>query len=190
NLDVKRTWALVRALVTDTDVEYIFINSSIQKLLKEYALASGEDRSWLDSLFQYRSKHAWPIIRHVHGHDTHLHVRFYNRVAQQLGVRAHRWLARRGIVKPYTRYLRHRARRGDLLGNLAKRYGTTVAAIQKINHLRNNRIRAGRTYLIPKKVKRRIRKPPPLSIPPRRLPPPRPAKTAASGGQRQRRAAR
>ena len=122
NLDLDRTWAFVRALVTDPDVEYVFINSYIQRLLKKHALSVGEDPSWLDSLFQVGSAHPRPLIRHATGHDTHIHVRFYNPVAQELGRRAHLLLVDKGLIKPSKYYLRHRARKGDILGNLAKRF--------------------------------------------------------------------
>jgi murein endopeptidase len=172
NLDLDRTWAFVRALVTETDVEYVFINSYIQRLIKKHALSVGEDPSWLDSLFQVGSAHPRPLIRHATGHDTHIHVRFYNPVAQELGRRAHLLLVDKGIIKPSKYYLRHRARKGDILGNLAKRYRTTVKAIMRANGLRNVRIRAGRTYLIPRKGKVKPTLSKEVTIPARRLPPP------------------
>ena len=173
NLDLPRTWAFVRALVTETDVEMIFINSSIQRLIKEYALSVGEDPTWLDSVFQVGSRHRWPLVRHARGHDTHIHVRFYNPVAQELGRRAYPILVAQDRIKPNTYFTRHRARKGDMLGRLANRYGTTVKAIQRANGLRSTRIRAGRTYLIPRKGK--VGKPPKIVVPPRRLPPTKPA---------------
>ncbi len=176
NLDLPRTWAFVRALVTGSDVEMIFINTSIQKLIKEYALSVGEDRTWLDSIFQTGSRHRWPLVRHARGHDTHIHVRFYNPVAQELGRRAYPILVAQDHIKPNTYFTRHRARKGDMLGRIANRYGTTVKAIQRANGLRSTRIRAGRVYLIPRKGK--VGKPPKIVVPPRRLPP---AKTGVKG---------
>ncbi|HZO12882.1 MAG TPA: penicillin-insensitive murein endopeptidase [Polyangiaceae bacterium] len=175
-LDVVRSWAFVRALVTETDVEYIFINGSVQKLLKEHALSIGEDPEWLDSIFEYQSRGRWPIVRHAPGHDTHIHVRFYSPLAQELGRRLHKSLSGKGLVAPVSLYVSHRARKGDLLGNLAKRYGTTVEAIMRANGLRNTKIRAGRTYQIPKKGAAAVVSPSqPTLIPPRRLPPARTA---------------
>ncbi len=47
-------------------------------------------------------------------------------------------------------YDRHRVRRGDTLGRLARRYGTTVGAIQLANNMgKRTMIREGRTLLIP-----------------------------------------
>ncbi len=170
NLDLPRTWAFVRALVTMTDVEMIFINSSIQKLIKQHALSVGEDPTWLDSIFQRGSRHRWPLVRHARGHDTHIHVRFYNPVAQELGRRAYPILVAQDRIKPHTYFTRYRARKGDMLGRLANRFGCTVKAIQRANRLRSTRIRAGRTYLIPRKGK--VAAPPKVIIPQRRLPPP------------------
>ena len=174
-LDVVRSWAFVRALVTETDVEYIFINGSVQRLLKEHALSIGEDPEWLDSIFEYQSRGRWPIVRHAPGHDTHIHVRFYSPLAQELGRRLHKSLSGKGLVAPASLYVSHRARKGDLLGNLAKRYGTTVEAIMRANGLRNTKIRAGRTYQIPKKGGVVVTPSQPTLIPPRRLPPTRTA---------------
>lgn len=89
NLDRARTWALLRALIVRTDVEHIFISRSVQRLLKEHALDRGEDPEWIDSIFDYRSKHQEPLIRDAMGHATHMHVRFFNPRAQYLGENAH-----------------------------------------------------------------------------------------------------
>jgi penicillin-insensitive murein endopeptidase len=172
NLDAARTWTFVRALLTDTDVQYIFINTSIQKILREHAEAIGEDVAWLDDVFQYKSKTGrWPIIRHAHGHDTHIHVRFYNARAQELGRRAFAALVDRGLLTPHVYHSRYKAKKGDILGRIAKRFNTTVKEIRNANKLRDSRIRAGVTYLIPRKGQ--VATPSKTVIPPRRLPPSR-----------------
>jgi LysM repeat protein len=173
NLDVARTWAFVRALLSETDVEYIFINGSVQKPLKDHALKIGEDPAWLDQVFQLGSRQGDAIIRHAKGHDTHIHVRFYNPVAQELGRRAYPVLVKRGQIKPRQSYLQHRAVKGDTLGYLARRYGTTVRAIQQANGLRGIGLQAKHVYLIPKEGKAApVEAPPgPTRVPARRLPP-------------------
>ena len=47
------------------------------------------------------------------------------------------------------RFARHRVARGDVLGKLAKRYDTTVAAIRRANRLPSTTIRIGQNLLIP-----------------------------------------
>src|SRR5262249_13261294 len=42
NLDMPRTWALVKAAVKETTIEMILIDHSIQRMLATYALANGE----------------------------------------------------------------------------------------------------------------------------------------------------
>jgi LysM repeat protein len=78
NLDVARTWALVKAFVDTDEVTYIFMDYRIQKLLYEYALEHGVKEDTLDELFQYpRGRgRSHGIIRHWKGHSNHFHVRF------------------------------------------------------------------------------------------------------------------
>ena len=44
NLDLERTWALVKFTVTETDVEFIFLDRTLQKLLREHATDMGVTR--------------------------------------------------------------------------------------------------------------------------------------------------
>jgi LysM repeat protein len=78
NLDVARTWALVKAFVDTDEVTYIFMDYRIQKLLYEHALERGVSEDTLDELFQYpRGRgRSHGIIRHWKGHGNHFHVRF------------------------------------------------------------------------------------------------------------------
>lgn len=75
NLDRERTWALVKALIAQGTVEYMFMDRSVQTLLREHALASGESPEWVDGLFQ-KAPRTEAMIRHTWGHLTHFHVRF------------------------------------------------------------------------------------------------------------------
>lgn len=92
NIDLPRCWALVKTFINETDVDMIFIDTSIQRLLADYAVSAGEDPAWVDSLFQVRGKNWAAKIRHVRGHATHLHVRFFSPMAQEMGRRAERYL--------------------------------------------------------------------------------------------------
>ncbi|MCL2825365.1 MAG: penicillin-insensitive murein endopeptidase [Polyangiaceae bacterium] len=171
NLDRARTWALVRALIVETDVEMILIDVGLQKLLREHALGVGEDAGWVDDVFRGVVGQRPPLIRHAPGHATHMHVRFFSPIARETARRVQAVLVKQGKAEVPMVIVMHRARSGDTLGRLANMYGTTVEAIQKANGLRSSKIRAKQTYRIPKPGVARVVVVPPVSIPPRRLPP-------------------
>lgn len=180
NLDRPRTWALVKALLTKGDVEMILIDTSIQRMLRDHAIAAGEDRAFVDRVFQVSGeKSGFAPVRHARGHDTHIHVRFRSPEAVASGRIAESFLPRpappqrrstakralaskgggpagssgakspRAAVKDDPSYVTHRARSGDTLDSLARRYGTTVAAIRQANGLKGNAIKQKKTYRIP-----------------------------------------
>jgi len=165
DLDLPRTWALVRALVTETDVDRVFVDRSIISVLYAHALEEGEDRGWLDDVFGRSGDKG--LIQHERRHRDHFHVRFYSPRAQEQGRIVYPVLVETGAAPPPT--VKHRVRRGETLGGLARRYGTSVSAIRAANGLRGTRLRAGRSYTIP------IRRVPPdegpVVVPPRRVPP-------------------
>lgn len=92
NLDVARTWALVKAFAMDPNVEAIFMDRSVQRILRTHAEHEGESLAWLDGIFEGRPHGPDRLIRHEWGHLTHLHVRFKCPKAQDAGARAHRQL--------------------------------------------------------------------------------------------------
>jgi penicillin-insensitive murein endopeptidase len=164
DLDLPRTWALVRAFVTETDVDRIFVDRSLISVLYAHAVEEGEDRGWLDDVFGRGGEKG--IIQHERRHKDHFHVRFFNPRAQERGRIVYPILVEAGVAPPPM--VKHRVRSGETLGSLARRYGTSASAIRAANGLRNSRLRAGRSYTIP------IRKTPsdagPVTVPPRRLP--------------------
>ncbi|HWA75144.1 MAG TPA: penicillin-insensitive murein endopeptidase [Polyangiaceae bacterium] len=170
NLDLPRTWAFVRALITETDVEMILIDHAVQAWIRRYALEQGEDAAWVDGLFLGKGG-LRPIVRHAPGHATHVHVRFYNPIAQETARRAQSALTSEGILPELVSYLRHKARRGDTLAKIAKKYGVSVAAIKDANGLRSSRIREQREYRIPVRSRAPVVAGAPLRFPARRLPP-------------------
>ena len=172
NLDRPRTWAFVKALITQTDVRLLLIDHSIQKLLQEHALQSGEDEAWVRSVFRGEPGKLRPLIVHARGHATHLHVRFYNPIAQETARRAYAALVKHKRIRPPVYYHHHKARRGDTLGKLAKRYRVTVRDIMRANRLRNTKIIAKRTYRIPRRGN--VAAAGPVKVPARRLPRARP----------------
>jgi murein endopeptidase len=88
NLDRPRTWALVRALVDGGTVESIFMDVSVQRLLRDYAQQLEEDRGRLDDVFASSDKRRHDVIvQHARGHLTHFHVRFTDPASVSLGQR-------------------------------------------------------------------------------------------------------
>jgi penicillin-insensitive murein endopeptidase len=87
NLDRARSWTLLKALV-EADVEMIFVDTSVQLLLRDFALSHGETREFVDRVFQVGSHNPRPVVRDVPGHATHLHVRFTNPASRAVGLRA------------------------------------------------------------------------------------------------------
>jgi len=167
NLDLERTWALLRAFVTQTDVERIFVDRFVQRLLYAHALALGEDRAWLDDLFGRRSGGHGALIQHERRHRDHMHVRFFNPRAQEWGRLAYPLLVAAGLAPGPT--LTHRVRPGETLSHLARRYGVRASAIRAANGLRGSLLRAGHRYVIPTT---RVPDPgTPVVVPPRRVPP-------------------
>jgi murein endopeptidase len=165
DLDLPRTWGLVRAFVTETDIDRIFVDRSLIAVLYQYAVDEGEDRGWLNDIFGRTSEKG--IIQHERRHKDHMHVRFYNPRAQEAGRIVYPILVEAGVAPPPM--VKHRVRQGETLGTLARHYGTSASAIRAANGLRSSQLRAGRTYTIP------IRRTPPdtgpVVVPPRRLPP-------------------
>jgi penicillin-insensitive murein endopeptidase len=72
--DVRRNWALVRALLQDpgVEVQYLFCNELLKARMLEYARAHGEDAALVDRAEE---------LLHQPGdslpHDDHLHLRIY-----------------------------------------------------------------------------------------------------------------
>lgn len=178
NLDLPRNWAFIRALVTETDVDLIFMDTSIQILLRDYALSIGEDRAWVEGLFGHGGERA--IIRYARGHATHVHVRFYNPIAQETARRSYSALVARGVVPPVQSFVQHVVKKHDTLGKISKKYGVSVEAIKRANRLKKSLIRENHPLLIPVAHPRPAPPSARLTFPPRRLPPRDPERRAAT----------
>ncbi len=164
-MDLPANWALVRALATKTDTQVILLDRRVQKVLYDYALSIGEDRVWLDSLFNAgRSS----LLQHVRRHRDHFHVRFYSARSQELGWRIQPLLAKRSDEN----FVIHRVKAGDTLGHLAMQYGSGVKLIQTANGLTSINLRIGRTLNIPLRGPcTRCPLPTQVVVPSRRFPP-------------------
>jgi LysM repeat protein len=168
NLDRERTWAFVRTLVTDTDVELILMDRSVQRLVRQFAIARGEDRAWVDCLFDGAGGIP-PLIRHAKGHATHLHVRFYNPLAQETGRRSYEILVKRRVLSPPSYFIRYKAKSGDTLSELALKYHVPAKVLQQVNGMKNDVLKIDREYKIPQSGG--VRAAPRVTVPARRLPP-------------------
>ena len=173
NLDFPRLWAFVRALIEKTDIDLILLDQGLQEPLKEYALSIGEDPTWLTQIFQGKGA-LRAIIRHAPGHATHLHLRFFNPLAQETARRCYASLARHQLVRAPIQYTSHKAKKNETLGMIAKKYGSSVRAIRDANGLRSNLIHEQVVYRIPLSGSGvRIPHTERVRIPARRLPPAR-----------------
>ncbi len=72
--DVRRNWALVRALLTDPEIEvqYLFVNRQLKEKLIAHAVAMGESPELLDRAVEVMRQPGDSLP-----HDDHLHLRIY-----------------------------------------------------------------------------------------------------------------
>ena len=169
NLDVERTWALLRAFITETDVDMILIDKSVQRLLEVHALRKGENPAWLKSLFHDAEGPYSSLIKHAPGHQAHMHVRFSSPLARQRGKGAYKQLVQQGHLPLAQRELQHKVERGDTLIGIARAHKTDVETIQRLNRLTTTKIRVGQTLVIrePRHLRGAFD---PIIVPKRRLP--------------------
>jgi murein endopeptidase len=172
NLDLARNWAFVRALVAETDVDLILIDHSIQVLLEDYARAHGEDAAWLSGVFRGVPGKLRPIIRHAPGHATHIHIRFFNPVAQETARRCHPFLLEAKLTSAPQSYVTHKVKKNETLGMIARKYGVPVPRLRAANGLKSSLIREKSLLRVPVATRGPVGPGPRLRVPARRLPPP------------------
>jgi len=147
-LDVPRTWALIRTLVIDTDIEMILLDRSLQELVESHASSVEKNPAWVASLF-HGDTARFAIVRRRRGHTAHMHLRFFNPIAEQSAKRLANFLPSRRFVRASVNYIVHVASNGDTLQKLAQRYRTTIAAIRQANRMRDFQLFVGHRYNIP-----------------------------------------
>src|SRR5690606_13521320 len=109
------------------------IDKSVQRLLEVHALRRGEDPAWLKSLFHGNGSPYSSLIKHVPGHQAHMHVRFSSPIARRRGKSAYRTLVQQGHIKLSESEVKHRVERGDTLSGIAQKYRSTVAKISRLD---------------------------------------------------------
>lgn len=171
NLDLPRTWAFVRALIAETDIDLILIDHSIQVLLEEYAKQHGEDQSWLSGIFRGVPGKLRPLIRHAPGHATHIHIRFFNPVAQETARRCHAFLLQAKLTQAPQSFITHKVKKNETLGMISRKYGVPVPRLRAVNGLKSSLIREKRALRIPVASRGPASPGPRLRVPTRRPPP-------------------
>lgn len=77
-LDADRSWQFLKALLASGRVQYAFVHYKLQPALYDAALRAGETPESLHKLIQYPrppEKVLETPIRHLDGHDDHVHLR-------------------------------------------------------------------------------------------------------------------
>lgn len=79
NLDCELTWALLELLRETGAMEVVFIDSKLQKLLYDHAIANqrytkAELAKWME--YPRSPGSGSPLIQHHRGHEDHIHIRF------------------------------------------------------------------------------------------------------------------
>ncbi len=171
NLDLPRSWAFVRALIAETDVDLLLIDHSIQVLLEDYARDHGEDPSWLNGIFRGVPGKLRPIIRHAPGHATHIHIRFFNPTAQETARRCHAHLLQAKLTSAPQSFITHKVKKNETLGMIARKYGVPVPRLRAVNGLKSSLIREKSALRVPVASRGPAGPGPRLRVPARRTPP-------------------
>jgi murein endopeptidase len=77
DIDWRATWQLIHAFIVGGQVEYVFLEHSLQKRLYKAAREAGATKEQLAQWLQWPNKPRTNkgVIRHVKGHVVHFHVR-------------------------------------------------------------------------------------------------------------------
>lgn len=76
NLDCEKTWFLMETLIKTGKIKYMFVDTSVQKLLYDYLVQKRYPKKKLKKYFQYPDGGSDVLIKHIAGHLHHVHVRF------------------------------------------------------------------------------------------------------------------
>lgn len=93
--DAARSWALLSALARSGQLEYVFLDRTLHASLRAQAELVEQDAGFVRWFFEGNLPQQGPVLRHVRGHQTHLHIRFASEVAVENAARARRLLGPR-----------------------------------------------------------------------------------------------
>ena len=124
-----------------------------------------------------------PIIRHAPGHATHIHVRFFNPVAQETARRCHGLLLEAKLTQAPQSYVSHKVKKNETLGMIARKYRVTVPRLRAANGLKSSLIREKSVLRVPVASRGPARPAERVRIPARRLPPPKAEATRDAAAQ-------
>ena len=133
-MDTARTWTFVESMLNNEQVEYIFTHRNLERALYKHARDVVKlSPEKLAQYFSYPQANKTGILRHLRGHDDHLHIRFH---APRSVEAVAAYVAKHGkqAVKPLPVYAK--IRRGDSLWKLARRHRTSVKTLTRWNSIK------------------------------------------------------
>jgi len=138
NLDAAKTWCLMENLISSQRVQYIFLDRSVQKVLYEYALSRGYDKTYLDRVF---GNVRGSLVQHIKNHVDHMHVRFFtpwSTLAAHIGAdevekQAVIEVAQQSYLPRKVNYYVSGSEKG--LDELARSFGVASSDLCRWNHL-------------------------------------------------------
>lgn len=150
NLDIPRTWVLMETFLRSGQIQYMFSHRKLIPSLYRYArklphISKTELKRW------FGGKGRRGIIRHLKGHDDHLHIRIYapdSLAANHEYARRYGAEALRSHIESWPK--KYRIKRGDTLESIASRHEVTVGELVEMNPRlkRSKRIRRGRRLVV------------------------------------------
>jgi murein endopeptidase len=78
NIDLQRTWFIMKCFISTKEVKYIFMENSLQKALFNYLMKRKASETWLSRFRELpgKSKGIKPVFQTDDEHRSHFHVRF------------------------------------------------------------------------------------------------------------------
>jgi LysM repeat protein len=171
DIDLPRTWELLKCFVSETDVDMVLIDRRVQAWLETYALKAGEPATWVQAIFHDDpATHRLAVVRHEPGHVAHMHVRFVSAESRRAALKVYDRLVAAGVVLPEMQAIQHAVKKGETLSQIARTYGIEVSHIRDLNGLSGSLIRPGQKLTIRRAQEVRGARDPVL-VPPRLAPP-------------------